>query len=505
MIFIVRGPEGQRRVEVDEARSLGPQLLAFFEVDQISVFSTPDKQDEFDKSQTPVTLGLKNGQVLYVEYEKKNEMPKKRQDGDKTIKRGRDRMLCQHDSNAMCSNCAPLDPWDEKYYKDNMIKYLSFGSYHEMMKSKKKELYVDDYSVVVCSDHGSNTRCNRCQEKNIILTPQVFRMVDHVEFDGQHLVENFIRNWRESGRQRFGFLVGRYMDHDMIPLGMKAVVSGIWEPEQEDYPDGFVITGSIDEPFGGTGFGIVGMIYTDILMEKGGVTSDKLIRDYFLSSLEIEFMAKMQLMHPHTLKDGGHEVEFGSRFVTIIATVEKDGSIGLQEYQVSNQCMALVKGNWILPTENPKVFLARRDILYRTKAKESMIKADPYLPGEFFLVKLTHGCKANPLFKNTEFIPKKFGDRRMAEYFGGDFSLEKFSNFTLLTRMRGMFSNWKDLFICISSQNRSKFKAISKSKDFKSFVSSMERYRCAGWECRACTFVNERNTSACEMCNGKRE
>ncbi|AFM98601.1 nuclear pore protein [Encephalitozoon hellem ATCC 50504] len=505
MIFIVRGPEGQRRVEADESKALGPQLLAFFEVDQISISLALDGKDKLDKAQTPSTLGLRNGQVLYVEYEKKKETPKQKQDSDKSIKRERDSMLCQHDSNAMCSNCAPLDPWDEKYYKDNMIKYLSFGSYHEMMKSKKKELSADDYSVVVCLDHGSNTKCSRCQEKNIILAPQVFRMVDHVEFDGQHLVENFIRNWRESGRQRFGFLIGKYMEHEMIPLGTKAVVSGIWEPDQEDYPDGFVITGPIEDLFTGTGLGIVGMIYTDISMENGSVTSDKIIRDYFLSSLEIEFIAKMQLMHPYVLKDGGNEMEFGSRFVTIIATVDKDGNIGLQEYQVSNQCMALVKGSWILPTENPKMLLARRDILYRTKAEESMVKADPYLPGEFFIVKLTHGCKTNPLFRSTEFIPKKFGDRRMAEYFGGDFSMEKFSNFTLLARVRGMFSNWKDLFKCVCSRDRDKFKAISKSKDFRSFVSSMEKYRCTEWECKACTFVNERNTSMCEMCNGRRD
>nr|AGE95800.1 protein involved in er translocation [Encephalitozoon cuniculi] len=505
MIFIVRGPEGQRRVEVDESKVLGPQLLAFFEVGQISVFPAPDGKGELDKSQAPDALGLRNGQVLYVEYEKKRDVPKPKQDCSKGIKREKDSMMCQHDSNAMCSNCAPLDPWDEKYYKDNMIKYLSFGSYCEMMKSKKKELGVESHSVGTCEDHGPHAKCNRCQEKNIILAPQVFRMVDHVEFDGKHLVENFIRNWRESGRQRFGFLVGRYMDHEMIPLGTKAVVSGIWEPEQEDYPDGFVITGSMDAPFSGTGLEIVGMIYTDILMERGSVTSDKVAKGYFLSSLEIEFIAKMQLMHPHTVRDGGREMEFGSRLATIVVTAEKDGSIGLQEYQVSNQCMALVKGGYILPTEDPRRFLATRDIFYRTKAEEAMVKADPYLPGEFFLVKLTHGCKPNPLFRSIDFIPKKFGDRKMAEYFGGDFSMERFSNFTLLTRIQGVFSNWKDLLKCIVERDEDKFRAISSSEDFKSFVSSMERYRSVGWECKMCTFINEKNSCTCEMCNSTRD
>lgn len=497
MIFIVRGPDGQRRVEVDENRPLGEQMKVSFGVQCIAV-SLEDGAC-MDLSRTPRSLDMRNGQVVYVEYEKANVQ--KTEPRDNTIKREKDSLICQHDANAMCSNCAPLDPWDEKYYKDNMIKYLSFGSYCEMLKSKKKELVVENYSARQCTDHGPNARCSRCQEKNIVLMPQVFRMVDHVEFDNQSLVENFIRTWRDSGRQRFGLLVGKYMAHEMVPMGIKAVVSGVWEPEQEDFPDGFVVSESMDDLFSGTGLHIVGMIYTDLQLEKGVTTSTRVCKDYFLSSLEIQFMAKMQLMYPHV--EGG--VEFNSRFATIVVTADCEGCIVLREYQVSSQCMALVRSDHIVPTEDPEKFLTTRDIVYRTWEREAMTKADPYLPGDFFIVRLTHGCKQSPLFANDEFVPKKLTAKRMAEHFKDGFSMERFSNFNLLTRMRGLFSEWRKLFKAVLERDRRTFEEISRSEDFAAFASSMDRYRSTAWACGTCTFVNEKNTGACEMCGASRD
>lgn len=505
MIFIVRGPEGQRRVEVDEKRELGPQLCSAFGVEGIGVSLDAENTRVVDQEQTCVSLGLRSGQMLYVEYEKMPSTGEKEEAPDNTIKRERDELVCNHDANAMCSNCAPLDPWDEKYYKDNMIKYLSFGSYCEMMKSRGREVEAEDYSVQTCKEHGANTRCSRCQERDIVLMPQVFRMVDHIEFDDQGLVENFIRNWRESGRQRFGLLVGRYMEYEQVPLGVKAVVSGIWEPDQEDFPDGFVITESMDNLFEGTGMETVGMIYTDIQVERGTTTSNRLARNYFLSSLEIQFVAKMQLMHPYKMCDGsGGRKEFGSRFVTVVVTADGGGNIELQEYQVSGQCMGLVRSDQILPTEDPEKFLTTRDIVYRSRERESMIRASPYLPGDFFLVRLTHGCKQNPLFRNSEFVAKKLTTKKMAEYFQEDFSLERFSNFSLLMKIRGAFVEWKRLFKSVVCGDREEFGRMCNTREFRDFVGEMEKYRPQAWSCQACTFSNEKNMERCEMCGTER-
>ena len=67
---------------------------------------------------------------------------------------------------------------------------------------------------------------------HLSLPPQPYRHVDNVMFEDGAIVDRFIEGWRRSGEQRFGYLIGRYIEFTDVPLGIRAVVSAIYEPPQ---------------------------------------------------------------------------------------------------------------------------------------------------------------------------------------------------------------------------------------------------------------------------------
>ncbi|KAG5513514.1 hypothetical protein PMAC_000946 [Pneumocystis sp. 'macacae'] len=339
--------------------------------------------------------------------------------------------LCKHGPKGMCEYCMPLDPYDLTYLKQNKIKHLSFHSY--LRKISKTSSISDNVPLLVEPFYGIKNNCQtghkpwplgictKCQPSAVTLQTQEFRMVDHVEFSDSSLIDIFLNYWRLSGHQRFGYLYGRYEPYDAVPLGIKAVVEAIYEPPQENEPNGISLVlpwneeNSVDEVAYLFGLKKIGMIFTDLTDDgsgKGTVICKRHVDSFFLSSLEVFFGATMQLKHKNATK-WSKSGEFGSKFVTCVISANKEGGIDIFAYQVSNTAMALVDAKIIEPSIDPSIMLIRKeqDVYipemffqkinqYKTQVQEN---AKSSFPIEYLLVTLTHGFPIKPasIFSST--------------------------------------------------------------------------------------------------------
>lgn len=286
---------------------------------------------------------------------------------DGKIQQKRDEKLCRHGANGCCVHCSPLEPYDKAYLKEQNIKHLSFHSYLRKLTAgfdRGKFLQLEDISCRVrtgCKDHPPWPRgiCSKCQPNAITLNRQLYRHVDNVMFENASLVERFLNYWRSTGHQRIGYLYGRYEMHTDVPLGIRAVVAAIYEPPQESTRDTVHLLLDekevlVDELAQSLGLRRVGWIFTDLIaddVKKGTVKHVRNIESHFLSAQECIMAGYFQNQHPNPCRfsPSGY---FGSKFVTICVTGDYTNQVHMEGYQVSNQCMALVRDGCLVPTKD---------------------------------------------------------------------------------------------------------------------------------------------------------
>ncbi|KAF2978586.1 hypothetical protein EK904_004429 [Melospiza melodia maxima] len=267
-----------------------------------------------------------------------------KQDGK--IYRNRDQQLCRHGPLGKCVHCVPLEPFDEDYlnHLEPPVKHMSFHAYIRK------------------------------------LTGGADKHVDNIMFENHTIADRFLDFWRKTGNQHLGYLYGRYTEHKDIPLGIRAEVAAIYEPPQIGTQNSLEILEDpkaevVDEIAAKLGLRKVGWIFTDLVSEdtrKGTVRYSRNKDTYFLSAEECITAGNFQNQQPNIcrLSPDGH---FGSKFVTVVATGGPDNQVHFEGYQVSNQCMALVRDECLLPC---------RDAPELGYAKES--SSEQYVPDVFY-------------------------------------------------------------------------------------------------------------------------
>ncbi|CAL1297658.1 unnamed protein product [Larinioides sclopetarius] len=601
MLVAIQSPEGTKRIECKSNESVDSFLSkvqsAFGVNGDFTVYKERNRQSPLVTSDRKnlAHYGIKQGDTLYVSFQSSSPSSKpvpmdtlrRESEGivspslaeDKvdtylykqsgTIQRDRDPKLCQHGPKGKCVHCVPVEPYNEAYLHEQKIKHMSFHSYLRKLTGgidKGKFAALENISCKIkegCKEHPPWPQgiCTKCQPSAITLNRQPYRHVDNIVFENPFLVERFLNYWRCTGHQRIGLLYGFYEPHKDVPLGIKATVAAIYEPPQEGSRDFLRLLPDekadlVDRIALDLGLVRVGWIFTDLIpenLQKGTVKHIRNINSHFLSAQECIMAGYFQNKHPNPCKLSP-EGYFGSKFVTVCFTGDENEHAHMEGYQVSNQCMALVRDNCLLPTfDAPELAYVREssneqyvpDVFYKVKDSygNEVIQVARPLPIEYLLVDVPVSTPNDPQFtfyadvSKTPFpIENRLLDGQVQDFphlvsylrqFNSDQFLEAMSDFHLLIYLatmdllplmddlgplleairnkdRELASNWsrsdrwatvEHLLDCEGSSAPSSFPAENASG------AGNEASESSLWICRHCTFLNQPHTSTCEMCS----
>ncbi len=226
---------------------------------------------------------------------------------------------------------------------------MSFHSYLRKLSrgvDEGKYAALEDISCKIrkgCTTHKPwpASICSACQPPAITLNRQPYRHLDNLMFENPDIVNDFLAYWRTTGSQRMGFLYGRYEHFPEVPLGIKAVVSAIYEPPQESSRDGIKIISDdesearVEDVAAKLGLKRVGWIFTDLVPDSrgGGVKHFRNQDNHFLSAQECIMAGYYQSRHPSACSKSSSGY-FGSKFCTVVVTGDKDKQVHTEGYQV---------------------------------------------------------------------------------------------------------------------------------------------------------------------------
>ena len=428
MLIRVQSNDGIKRIECSSTETVATffqkieQLLSLSDT-KWKLYMQRNRTDEIHKSEKRLSsLKLKHGDMLYLVTNKVavdsviyNDIRQNavgsnvsEDEIDKKIWKMEGRIKQSDEKKGMFKlENLSVEPWDEAYLKQKEIKFMSFHAFMRKQTAgvdKGKYLKLENFKAACKLNSDDVKRSMMHFPSAVTLNRQKFRHVDNIMFENREIVDRFLNYWRISGHQRMGFLYGRFVPHPDVPLGIRVEVCAIYEPPQEStvnslrfYPDSSEEV--VEKIAKKLGLQKVGWILTDLIAEENNKGTVKNIRNsdsYFLSAEECITAATFQNqnLNPCRLASNGY---YGSKFSTVIVSGDKNLQISFEGYQVSNQCMALVADNCLLPTiDAPELGYIREsstdlfvsDVYYKEKDEygNEITKPARPLPLEYLLV-----------------------------------------------------------------------------------------------------------------------
>ncbi|KRY22249.1 Eukaryotic initiation factor 4A-III [Trichinella patagoniensis] len=472
------------------------------------------------------------------------------------IERKHQSNMCKHGDSKKCSNCLPIHVYDDEFLKEKEVNYLSFHAYlrkngfDDNIRSAASIPSLEKVSCQIipnCRNHlpWPQGICSKCQPNPVTLNHQRYRHVDNVEIENKEIMSNFLSYWYKSHGQRMGFLFGRYEPMTDVPLGIRAVVTVIYEPPQITYTDGIDILEDphdeiVDSLAECLGLKRIGWIFTDFLRDPDDPTllvNTRNANTYMLSAAECLIAAKYQNKYPNACKyslDG----TFGSKFVTLVLSGGENKMVDFAAYQVSNQGSALVAAECLLPSRSsPNMACVRRstpthyvpDVYYmcHDEYNNKIRKTAGLLPVEYLFVTIPVGLakemrytltsqkKPFPI-ENRSSVGSAQNIRVVGEYvkqFEESEFLKMISNFHFLvylltnTEVTFELDDLAELLDAVAKQDSDLAKQWAENSikwnEFKNLIGNGGESvgESEPWACGHCTYLNDHPNADCEMCS----